>query len=79
MAVHRQFHISIFVLLSCFLNQDTLFLKVKAIQLESLQFLIILLVQLYTFKTQANIGQDEDFDAARKKAIDLGAKKVLTI
>lgn len=25
---------------------------------------------------QANIGQDEDFDAARKKAESLGAKKV---
>lgn len=25
---------------------------------------------------QANVGQDEDFDAARKKATKLGAKKV---
>lgn len=26
---------------------------------------------------QANIGQEEDFDAARKKAENLGAKKVI--
>lgn len=26
--------------------------------------------------TQANIGQDEDFDAAKEKALKLGAKKV---
>lgn len=30
----------------------------------------------FFFKRQANIGQDEDFEAARAKATNLGAKKV---
>lgn len=31
---------------------------------------------LWWIFTQANIGQDDDFDAAKEKALNLGAKKV---
>lgn len=51
----------------------------KYVKVGNVHWSTLLQLGFYQFFVclQANIGQEEDFDAARKKAENLGAKKVI--